>query len=215
MLILIFLLLLIILIICLDQLFRLIKWILKKEIRIKWASGLVGVIALAVLVNHLFFKNMEFIQSKVYPDLHLVKYPIKDKDSLHKIIEKMVLQKVSNHYETSSKNTRAIVPYRIRFYKYYSGTPFFIPFGEAGTTHFIENKEDPGGFSSEEISHYNTYHIAEFNLKYCRNDSLNYVGTINYYQDWDIIKTDIIINHCKPPKIESTVEEAESVSDTH
>ncbi len=214
MLILILILLLIILIICLYQLFKLIKWTIKKKKRMKWASGLVGVIALAVLVNHLFFKKMEFIQSKVYPDLYLIKYPIKDKDSLHKIIAKMVFHKVSNHFKTPSKNTTAIVPYRIRFYEYYSGTPFFVPFGEAGTTHFIENKEDPGGFSSEYISDYNRFHIAEFNLKYCRNDSLNYIGTINYYQNWDIIKTDIIINQCNPSKIEESVE-AESVSDIH
>ena len=141
MLILFLLILCIILFIGLFQLFRLIKWTIKKEIRIKWASGLVGVIALAVLVNHLFFKKMEFIPSKVYPDLYLIKYPIRDKDSLHKIIAKIVLQKVSNHFKTPSKNTTAIVPYRIRFYEYYSGTPFFVPFGEAGTKHFIENKE--------------------------------------------------------------------------
>ena len=165
---------------------------------------------------------MKFIQSKVYPDFQLVKYPIKDRDSLHKIIEKMVLKKVNSEFFNNnekydfSKNSTTAVPYSIRFYEYYTGTPFFVPFGEAGTTHFIENKEDPGGFTSEEICHYNTYRIAEFNLKYCPNDSLNYIGTINYYQGLDIIEKDIILNQCRQPKIEEEVyEEAESVSNTH
>jgi len=197
------LLLIIVLIIGLYQLFRFIKWIVKKEIRVKWALGLAGVIMLSILVNHLFFKNMKFIQSRVYPDLYLVKYPIKDKDSLHKTIEKLVLEKVNSAFlddkgvHKFSRKQIGESPYSIRFYEYYTGTPFFVPFGEAGTTHFIEHKEDPGGFSSEIISHYNAYRIAEFNLKYCTNDSLNYVGTINYYQGWDRIKSHIIINQCR------------------
>lgn len=210
MLILLILLLLIILFICLYQLFRLLKWIIKKEIRIKWASTLVGVIILTALINHLFFKNMEFIQSKVYPDLYLVKYPIKNKDSIFRVIENMVLQKVNDQFKTSVK--RIEMPYRISFFEYYNGTPFFIPFGEAGTTHFIENKEDPGGFSSEELFHYNQYRIAEFSLDYCKNDTLNYVGTINYYKGQEVIKTDIIINQCKQPRIESE-EKVDSASD--
>lgn len=207
MLILLILVLLLILIICLYQLIRLLKWIIKKETRIKWFSGFVGLIALVILVNHLFFKNMEFVQSKVYQDLYLIKHPIKDKDSLHGFIEKMILQKVNAQIETSSKTI--ILPYSIRFYEYYNGTPFFIPFGEAGTTHFIENKEDPGGFSSEEISNYNTYRIAEFNLDYCKNDSLNYIGTINYYKGWDVIKTEIFLNQCVINKEKEPSEDAE------
>lgn len=195
----------IILILCLYQLFRLIKWTIKKKKRMKWISCLVGVIVLVILVNHLFFKNMKFIESKVYPGLYLVKYPIKDKDSLHAIIEKMVLQKVRNHIKTSSKNTTLIEPYSFSFYEYYAGTPFFILFGEAGTKHFIEHKEDPGGFSSEYISDYNRFHIAEFNLKYCKNDSLNYVGTINYYQNWDLVNTVTVFNQCKTPETEELV----------
>ena len=209
MLILLILILLIILIILLYQSFRLIKWIIKKEIRIKWASVLVGVIVLAILINHLFFKSMKFIPSKVYPDLYIVKYLIEDKDSLHKVIEKIVLQKVNNQLKTPFENVT--VPYRISFYEYYNGTSFLIPFGEAGTTHFIEHKEDPGGFSSEELSHYSQYLMAEFNLEFCKNDTLNYIGTVTYYEKGERIKTVSLINQCE---IKSMVEPSEIVFET-
>ena len=183
--------------------FRLVKWILKKKTRIKLTSVLVGVIILATLVNHLFFKNMKFIQSKVYPDLYIVKYPIKDKDSIHRTIKKMVLEKVNSEFLNNNgayvfSNKRAeTLQFRLRFYEYYTGTFFLIPFGDAGTTHFIENEEDPGGFSSEEISNYNKYRIAEFNIKSCKNDTINFVGTIDFYRGRDVIKTDTIINQCQ------------------
>lgn len=212
--------LVIILILGLYALYRLVIWIHKKKIRIKLASGLVGVIVLTILINHLFFKNMEFTQSEVYPNLYLVKYPIKYKDSIHKVIEKIVLEKVNTEFldnnganEFSKKLPE--VSYHIRFYEYYTGTPFFVPFGEAGTVHFIENEEDPGGFSSEELSHYNEYRIAEFNLEYCKNDTLNFVGRLSYYQGLDVIKTDTIINQCVINKEEESSEDAEPAYEGH
>lgn len=84
----------------------------------------------------------------------------------------------------------------LNFYEYYKGT-FLIPFGEAGTVHFIENKEDPGGFSSEELIHYYNYRIATFNLKPCINDSLNYYGEVVFYQNDSILKTETLLNLCK------------------
>lgn len=189
------------LIIGLYFLFRLIKWILKKKVRSIWALVLVTLVALSWLIKFAFFTKMEFVPSKVYPDLYLVKNPVNNKDSIHSGIKRMVLEKVNNEFLTENITLEFLqnrgVPYRLRFYEYYTGTPIFVPFGEAGTTHFIEHEEDPGGFSSEEISHYNRYRIAEFYLKFCKNDSLNYVGTINYYQNWKIIKTDTILNQCK------------------
>ena len=201
MLLLILLLLLSMLIIGLYFLFRLVKWILKKKVRSIWALVLVTLVALSWLIKFAFFTKMEFISSKVYPDLYLVKNPVNNKDSIHSAIKRMVQEKVNNKFITEiiSKDSfeKRGVPYRLRFYEYYTGTPIFVPFGEAGTTHFIEHEEDPGGFSSEEISNYNAYRIAEFYLKYCDADSLNFVGTIDYYQNWEIIKTDTILNQCK------------------
>jgi hypothetical protein len=200
MLLLLLVLLIAMLILGLYYLFKLVKWVLKKKIRIKWALVGILTISLAYTIDFMFFTKMEFIQSKVYPDLYLIKNPINDKDSIQKVIQKKVLQKVNTEFfykhgaNEFSKNRKDELSYRIRFYEHYTGTFFLIPFGEAGTVHFIENEEDPGGFSSEELSHYNKYHVAEFNLEYDKNNTLNVVGNLNYFKDGAVIKTDTIVN---------------------
>jgi hypothetical protein len=198
----------------------LVKWILKKKLRIKTALVVVVAISLAYLVQLVFFSKMEFIQSKVYPDLYLVKNPHSNTDSIHSAIKKMVFEKVNKEFLNNkgvyefSKNTAVASTYRLRFYEYYTGTFFLIPFGEAGTTHFIEYKEDPGGFSSEEIIHYQDYRIAEFNLKLCENDNLNYVGTIDFYENREVVKRETIINQCEIIIYEAATEApAEAVTD--
>ncbi|MFC4636075.1 hypothetical protein ACFO3O_19350 [Dokdonia ponticola] len=168
-----------------------------------------------------FFTKMEFIQSNVYPDLYLIKNPIKDTDSMHRMIKKMVLTKVNTEFldkhriNELSENKMNTPLYRIRFYEYYSGTFFLIPFGEAGTDHFIENKEDPGGFISEELSHYHQYRISEFLIEYCENDSLNSIGKLHYYKGWDIIKTDTLLNQCNSHPQKELSEFAETVLDSN
>ena len=211
--------LLILLLIGVYLLFRAIKWTLKKKIRIKWALVIILVVAVTNLIKVVFFTKMEFIRSNVYPNLYLIKNPVNNRDSIHKAIEEMVLKKVNtelldkleaNEFSENLMNTSS---YRFRFYEYYTGTFFLIPFGEAGTKHFIENEEDPEGFSSEELSHYNQYRIAEFNVGYCKNDTLHYVGRLNYYQGWDVIKTDTLFNQCIINKEETPLEDAESIFD--
>ncbi len=197
-------LLLVILIFGLYYLFRLGRWTFKKKTRVTWALAVIVAVSFAYLIDLMVFTKMELIQSKVYPDLYLVKNPVTNKDSINSVINKLVLEKVNSEYLNhngaleNSKNRK--LPYRLRFYQYYTGTSLLVPFGEAGTTHFIENKENPGGFNSEEITHYSKYRIAEFNLNFCKDDSLNYLGTISYYQDRKIIKTDTIINQCQTIK---------------
>jgi len=179
------------------------------------------VVTLTGVLKVTFFTKMECIQSNVYPDLYLIKNPIKDTDSRHRLIKQIVLDKVHAEFlekqETTNdpKNSMDPSSYRIRFYEYYTGTFFLIPFGEAGTDHFIENKEDPGGFSSEEISHYNQYRIAEFTIEYCKNDTLNSVGKLYYYDGWDLIKTDTLFNQCIINTDEESSEFAEPVSDNN
>ena len=63
--------------------------------------------------------------------------------------------------------------------------------------YFIEKEEDPGGFSVEVLDMYPKYHIAQFNLNFCKNDTINYFGTIDYCKNWEVIKTDTLINLCK------------------
>lgn len=147
---------------------------------------------------------MEFIQSKTIPNLYLIKNPVKNKDSLHNAIKKMVLEKVNNNVVSQIDNYKKVIlndsiqkiQYKIDFYEYYKGS-IFIPFGDAGTYYFIENEEDPGGFSVEVLDMYPKYHIAQFNLRFCKNETVNYFGTIDYYKNWEIVKTDTLINLCK------------------
>ncbi|NJM79134.1 MAG: hypothetical protein HC854_04895 [Flavobacterium sp.] len=49
---------------------------------------------------------MEFIQSKVIPNLYLVKNPIKNKDSLQNDIKKVVLDKVNSQIANQIDNTK-------------------------------------------------------------------------------------------------------------
>ncbi len=211
--------LLIILILGLYFLFRLTRWILKKKIRIKWAFTVILVVALTGVIKVVFFTKMEFIQSKVYPNLYLVKNAIKDKDSIHRIIKIRVLEEVKTKFHDDnganefSRKLMEEPPFGISFYEYDTGTFFLIPFGDAGTVHFIENKEDSEGFSSEELSHYNQFRMAEFKVAYCNSDSLHYMGILKYYQIRDVIKTDTLFNQCIIKKEETYFEDAESAFD--
>ena len=107
-----------------------------------------------------------------------------------------------NKYKKTFKYTggsRTNIYYSLDFYTYFVGWGT-NPFGEAGTAHFIENKADPGGFSSEELDHYTKYRIAEFYLSFCEKDTVNYVGILRYYKNDELTKTDTIINKCNLTK---------------
>ena len=198
-------------------LFRLVRWILKKKVRGKWALGILLLVALTSIVKMVFFTKMEFIQSKVYPNLYLVKNAIKDKDSIHRMIKKRVLEKVNNVLlddNGANEFSRKLMeepPFGISFYEYDTGTFFLIPFGDAGTVHFIENKEDPGGFSSEELYNYDQFRIAEFKVTYCKSDSLHHTGILRSYQGKDVIKTDTLFNQCIIKKEEAPIEDVDIV----
>ena len=132
---------------------------------------------------------MEFIQSKVYPNLYLVKHPINDRDSLNKIIKNKILHEVNNPF-IGNKNSNN--ENRIRFYEYTTAWGF-----SNGTRHFIENEEDPGGFSSEVLNNYQELQMAYFELKQCKNDSLKYFGNLIYFKDGLEVNNEIIIDDCK------------------
>ncbi|WP_298545023.1 hypothetical protein [uncultured Aquimarina sp.] len=196
--------LLLLVIIVLFFLFTIFKWIFRKKVRIIGVLILLMTIGTGITINKLFFIKMEFIQSKVYPDLYIIKNPSEDENVLQKAIKTIVSEKTkhqidSNFLKNSKKNSiHSIgdVAYHINFYEYTKGS-FFMPFNDAGTYYFIEHEEDPGGFSVEVLDMYSNYHIAEFNLKFCENDTLNYYGTINFYKNREITKTDTILNYCK------------------
>ena len=154
-----------------------------------YAFTFVVLMLLSGLIHKLFFEKMEFIQSKVYPNLYLVKYPIEDRDSLNKSIKNKVLQDMNNQFVWNKNN---IEENRIRFYEYTTAWGF-----SNGTKHFIENKEDPGGFSSEELDNYQEQKMAYFELKQCENDSLNYLGNLIYFKDGLEFNSEILIDDCK------------------
>ena len=58
------------------------------------------------------------------------------------------------------------------------------------TSYFMKNKEDPGGFSSEEISHYKEDYIANYHVSKCNN------GTIDKIYLYDN-QEEVIMNNCK------------------
>jgi hypothetical protein len=55
-----------------------------------------------------------------------------------------------------------------------------------------------------------TIHTARrINLKNSRSTMSQIIGTINYYQGWDSIKTDVILNQCKTKIKEEEEEEVD------
>lgn len=186
-----------------------IIWLLKNPVRRKYSFIILGITLLFLLMYNVFFvdHHMKFIQSKVYPNLYLVDNEISDRDSLNKIIKKMAIEKMNTefigkenkfkkHYKTTDAlNSRTEMDYHIDFYTYFEGWGT-DPFGQAGTAHFIENEEDPGGFSSEELSHYNEYKIADLSIRFCENDTVNYYGLLRFYQQGKATISDTIVNKC-------------------
>lgn len=167
---------------------RIIRWVLKFKIRIIIGVSLVGLLCVLLIVNKLFFQNMHFIQSKVYSNLYLVKYPEKDQN----LIQQAILKKIKEHLKTSQKHGKKLAytdENGIYFYEYHEA--FLLSFIQnAGTAYFLENEEDLGGFVSEELGMYTQYRLAEFYFDPCKVDSKSYCGEINYFKEGEFIKKD-------------------------
>lgn len=193
-----FLLLLLVLVV-LYSLFRILKWSLGTKLRRVFGLSIISLIVLVVLINKLFFQQMEFVPSKVYPNLFLIKYPVKDTIVLRMAIKNKILKELKNPFVSnndafkfrSTKINKNTIDYTLRFYKYTSAWGF-----NNGTKHFIDNKEDPGGFSSEMLSNYDAFQLAYFNVSNCKTDSLKYRGELIFFQKGREVKRDTIINLC-------------------
>lgn len=173
-------------------LFVFVKWLLSNKTRRIWTASLLGVFIIATIVNTIFFKKMEFIPSEVYSDLYLIKNPIRDKAVLNTIIKNKVTQNINSQLNGNEEQLKTTM----RFYKYFKGWGT-IPFGKAGTAHFIKNEEDPGGFSSELLEYYPKYKMATFNWMPCKGNATYYFGNLSYYENGLIIKTDTLFNSCQ------------------
>ena len=187
--------------------FRLIKWIYNNKTLRVLSISLIALFIVAKIINNHFFKKMEFIQSEVYPHLYLIKNPVKDKALLKKAIKEMVVEKMNAefigneekykrryHYANKSETE---LNYGFSFMEYYKGWGF-NPIGEAGTAHFIKNKEDPGGFSSEYLEYYRErFQIGGMRVNYCKNDTINYTAVLYYSENGYVVERDTLINQCK------------------
>lgn len=134
------------------------------------------IIVLALLLSACEEKKIEFIQSNVYPSLFLLKN-VPENDSLVKKEIRLFLLKYSPGKEK----------YSTRFYK-----------KNTDTQYFIDNREDPGGFSSEEISMYdNETKLATFYVTKCKKDTTKYVGELYYYGvNFNLHQIDTLLYEC-------------------
>lgn len=180
-------------------LYRIIIWISKKKTRINWTLSLLGILILAKIVDFVFFTKMEFIQSKVYKDMYLIKNPINNRDSIHSFIKQICLERMNKEFignekkykDYNSDSSKVWINYDLDFYNYTDN------FFGSNTAHFIENEEDDGGPTSMYfLSTIEDEKLARFSINYCENDTINYYASITYYNNESELKTDTIINKC-------------------
>ncbi|KAB7531170.1 hypothetical protein F8C76_06655 [Flagellimonas olearia] len=170
--------------------YKLLRFMFKSKGHAMVSLSLCGIVLLIMGVNNVFFKKMHFIPSKVYPDLYLVKYPIKDKKELNAAIKEYVIEQVNKSNESVS-TLKAASNYSLRFYQYSKSWGINL-FADAGTAYFLENEEDPSGFVVEELSMYSNYRLAEFHWNPCENGSGQYCGELIYFDKGEVSKTEIL-----------------------
>jgi len=173
-------------------LLKIFKWVFQKKVRMIGLLILLVCIAVSITTYTLFFVKMELIQSKVYPNLYLIKNPVKDKKIVNKAIEEKITQRMNTQLTGKNKESKDKQLSTLSFYEYSKGD-----WGESGTAYFIEHKERQDGMTAELLEYYPEYLIANFSLQPCKNDSSNYFGKVDYYNEVRIIKTDTLLNTCK------------------
>ena len=101
-----------------------------------------------ISLDKLTFINDYYKDSVSISYFILIDNPNSEKDSLKHQIMNYVKSRLDNEKKMTQKNITAI---GFNFYR-----------KSDNTSYFIENGEDPGGFSSEEISHYKKDLIANY-----------------------------------------------------
>lgn len=165
-------------------LFRVSKWIFNKRVRVIRAFILLVCTASVLTINKLFFVKMEVIQSKIYPNVYLIKNLDEDSSKVRQAIKEISLQQMNNLFITDDETSN-----KIQFYEYTTGD-----WGENGTAYFLEHKERADGMTAELLAYYPNYLRAIFNISYCKEISTCNYGTLTYYEDRQIIKVDTIKN---------------------
>ena len=130
-------------------------------------------------------EKVEFVQSKVFNGLYLIKNPSRS-DSLLKtqIIDFLMKNSLKSDYLSKTQLKEGI-----DFYRYTSDTKYFI-----------ENEGDnTGGFSQNSIIDYSDEEIASFVISKCEKDTKKLVGKLFFYnmKGKNPYKPDTLIYHCK------------------
>lgn len=134
---------------------------------------------------------MQFVQSSVYPNLYLVKYPDKD----YTKVQEAIKVKITEHLKTEHKLGKPLAYTNengIYFYELGGRTFGFI--GDAGTGYFLDHEEDLGGFVSEELGMYTDYLMAEFYYDPCKQDTTLVCGEINWFKEGHYFRADSLKN---------------------
>lgn len=171
--------------------FKLIKWTLANKRRFTMFSVLLAVCFIALIINNFFFRNMEFLPSKVYQNLYLVKNPVKDTNLLYQAIEQKIVEHMNAGNPIGRNLTYSSSQPSIFFYEYSNNFAFNI-FQDAGTAYFLENEEDLGGFVSEELGMYTQYRLAEVYYDTCKTDSIIYCAVVDYFHEGEFVREDSI-----------------------
>lgn len=131
--------------------------------------------------------------------MYLIKNPINNRDSIHFFIKQICTERINRDFlgnerkyrDYNSDSSKVWLNYDLNFYNYNDN------WLGSNTAHFVENEEDDGGPTSTHfLSEIQNEKIAELNINYCENDTLNYYATISYYRKDYIYKADTIINKC-------------------
>ena len=180
---------------------RLILWILKNktQARVLYATLILGLIGLGI--HHFFYKHMRFIQSKVYPNLYLVKYPDEDQNALQQAIRQQLATHLSSEFP-AGKTLAYEKETSVFFYQYYKALPISV-FQDEGTAYFIDNEEDLGGMVTEELGMYRKYKLAEFNYIPCQAEASGRCGELRYFNEHGLVKSDSLSNLVSPVKTTS------------
>ncbi|MEL0167999.1 MAG: hypothetical protein VW877_07715 [Pseudomonadaceae bacterium] len=171
---------------------RLASWVLRSKKRTILAGVLVAACVLAIAIDHMFFRHMQLIQSAVYPNLYLVKYPQDSQEALNQAIR----DAVTAHLRVNWPNGKKLA-YReenaIFFYAYYKAFPFSV-FQDEGTAYFLNNEEDLGGLVTEELGMYERYKLADFHHAPCTPNKALRCGELRFFNAQGLVESARLAN---------------------
>lgn len=167
-------------------LYTLIKWGFGTKSRATGVGLSLATVVVGFIIYQLFFVKLEFIQSKVYPDLYLVKNLPEDRSILNQAMKDFVIK----HVKTQTKKQPIDSNLSLRFYQYYKSYNPLV-FGDSGTAYFIDNEEDLDGMVVEDLSMYITRKLAVLDRPMCE-DKTRYCAKLHFFEKGNIVKTDMI-----------------------